>query len=128
MKASSKEENSDEGGMSNARRSTPYEENDSRTSGGTGSESSKTPARELAHVATLSNALESPANEIASLEAPMETPETGPACAVTPGAPEPKYKGKVRNNSLVEKLEDKDGSPTPKSGMYSQFCCVLWEW
>lgn len=49
-KASSKAENPDTGEISKAASSVPYEESDSRTSSGTGSERGKTPARELAHV------------------------------------------------------------------------------
>lgn len=133
MKFRPKEEDSDTGEMSNATSSTPFEENDSRTPRGIGSESSKTPARELAYVEEAmeihpmqSNALESSANEITSLEAPMETPDTAPACSEIPGAPKPRY-GKVRN-SLDGGLPVGDGSHTSKAGMYDQFCCVIWEW
>lgn len=132
MKARSKEEDSDTGELSNATSSTLFEENDSRTRG-IGSESSKTPARELAHAeeameihSMQSNALESSANEITSPEAPMETPETAPACSEIPGTPKPRY-GKARN-SLDGVLPVGNGSPTSEAGMCDQFCCVLWDW
>lgn len=133
MKARSKEEDSDTGELPNAASSTLFEENDSRTPRGIGSESSKTPARELAHAeeameihSMQSNALESSANEITSPEAPMETPETAPACSEIPGTPKPRY-GKARN-SPDGVLPVGDGSPTSKAGMCDQFCCVLWDW
>lgn len=132
-KASSKEEDPNTGEMSNATSSTPYEENESQTPCGTGTDNSLTPAGEFAHVeetrgihAMQSNALQSPVNETTSPEAPMETPGTGPACTETPGVPEPKEKGKARN-SLDEALSVEDGCPTPKASMYGLFCCVLWE-
>lgn len=133
MKARSKEEDSDQGEMSNATSSTLFEENDSRTPRGIGSESSKTPARELAHVEEAmkihpmhSNALESSANDITSPEAPLETPKTALACSKIRGAPKP-WHGKVRN-SLDGVLPVGDGSPTSKAGMYDQFYNVLWDW
>lgn len=131
-KASSKAENSDTGKISKAASSVPYKESDPRTSPGTGSERGKTPARELAHVEEAwethpmqSNALESSANETARPEDPRETPETDYKFPETPGAPDPKWKPRI---SLHARPTVEPGSLTPRAGMYSQFCRVIWEW
>lgn len=131
-KASSKAEDLDTGEISKAASSVLYEESDSRTSPGTGSERGKTLARELAHVeevyethAMQSNSLESSANETAPPENPRETPETDSKFPETPGAPDPKWKPRI---SLHARPTVEPGILTPRAGMYSQFCCVLWEW
>lgn len=130
-KASSKAEDSDTGEISKATSSTPYEENYSRISRETGSGRGKTPARDLAHVKEAreihtmkSNSLKFSANETERLEEPRETPETDSTFPETPGAPDPKRKPRI---SLNKMLPAEPGSSTPKAGMYSQFCCVLWE-
>lgn len=131
-KASSKTEDSDTGEISKTASSVPYEESDSRISPGTGSERSKTPARELAHAeeswethTMQSEALESSAYETVTPEEPRETPERDFIFPETPGAPDPKWKPRISLHAIptVE-----PGSLRPRAGMYSQIYCVPWEW
>lgn len=124
-KASSKAEDSDTGEISKATSSTPYEENDSRTSRETRSGRGKTPARDLAHVKEAkeihkmkSNSLEFSASETARLEEPRETPETDSTFPVTPGAPDLKRKPRISPNQM---LPVEPGSSTPEAVNFAVF-------
>lgn len=70
-----------------------------------------------------SNALEFSANETARPEEPRENPETDSKFPETPGTPDPKWKPRSSLHEIpTVELE------RPIAGMYSQFCCVRWEW